>query len=563
MPTSSIQNLYLIKWIFRRIDSGPDEDRSEQGQARIRIGILGLIIIYILVSSMIVSPTNSIEPWAIAILAYYAFYTPTAFLILYLTKRFPGNYPTRRILSMLNDYAGLAYGIIAGCTVMLPLYATIVWVTLGNGVRFGRRYLVIAAVMAQVSLWTIFALTPYWQADPIVVLTLAITAIIIPFYASSLLQKNEAARRDAESASLAKSRFLAQASHDLRQPVHAIGLFLNNLKSSGLATNQMQIVDRIDRSLQGVNGLFRSLLDISTLDSGGLTPKLEPVAIAQVFAELQLQNQGSADWSETDLKFMPSSHTVVTDPALLTTMIQNLLSNAVKYAPGRSVTVGCRSKGTALSILVCDRGDGIEPLHIPYIFDEFYQVRNVGDADKQGVGLGLSIVKRLATLLGLEISVVSRVGHGTTAKIDGLKIDKNIAIETSRSVANSYAAPLSGLRILLIEDDVDVLDATTELLQSWGCIVQPYTGIPDAPKICDVVISDFDIGGGVTGVECIATIRKALGERVPTIVMTGHDEIRIGDILCDTEIPILKKPVRPAELRSTISTMRIRQKMAA
>ena len=549
--------------MFRRVDSGPDEDKLEQGQARNRIGNLVVIVLYILVSSIIVSPTNSIEPWARTVLTYYAFYTPTAFLTLFLTKRFPGNYPARRILSMANDYVALAYSIIAGCTVMLPLYATIVWVTLGNGVRFGRRYLVIAAFMAQVSLWAIFALTPYWQADPIVALTFAITAILIPFYASSLLQKNEEARREAENASLAKSRFLAQASHDLRQPVHAIGLFLNNLKHSGLAANQMQIVDRIDRSLQGVNGLFRSLLDISTLDSGGLTPKLEPVAIAQVFAELQLQNQGSADWSAIDLKFMPSSHTVVTDPALLTTMIQNLLSNAIKYAPGRSVTVGCRSKGTALSILVCDRGDGIEPLHIPHIFDEFYQVRNLGDADKQGVGLGLSIVKRLATLLGLDVSVVSRVGHGTTAKIDGLKIGEDTAIGASWSVANTYATPLSGLRVLLIEDDVDVLDATTELLKSWGCHVQPHTSIPAAPKICDVVITDFDIGGGVTGVECIATIRKALGERVPTIVMTGHDEIRIGDILCDTKIPILKKPVRPAELRSTISTMRIRQQIPA
>ena len=557
------QNLSTMQWIFRRLHSGPDEDRLEQGQARNRIGNLIVISTYIFLSSIIFSPTNSIEPWAINVLTYFACYTPAALLIMYLTKRFPGNYPTRRILSMVNDYVALGYSITVGGTLMLPLYATIVWVTLGNGVRFGKRYLMIAAVMAQVTLLAIFALTPYWQENLIVAVTLALTAITIPFYARSLVQSNENARRAAEEANLAKSRFLAQASHDLRQPVHAIGLFLSNLKQTGLAQNQLLIVDRIDRSLQGVAGLFRSLLDISTLDSGGLVPQLEPVSIAQLFVELKQQNQESADWSETDLKFLPSDLTILTDRALLTTVIQNLISNAIKYAPGRSIRIGCRRKGHTLSILVCDCGDGIDDRHLPHLFDEFYQVRNLGDADKQGVGLGLSIVKRLTTLLGLEITITSRIGHGTTARIDGLEITQAMPIGTGFYVTNNYAMPLSGIRIVLVEDDIDVLDATTDLLQSWGCEVQPYSAIPDAPEACDLVITDFDIGGGVTGLECIAAIRQAQGERLPIIVMTGHDEGRISKMLDDPDIPILKKPVRPAELRSAISTMRVLNKLAA
>lgn len=563
ITTASIQTLSPIQWIFRRVASGSDEDRLEQGQARNRIGNLIVILAYTILSSILFSPTNTIEPWAIAVLTYFAFYTPTALLIVFLTKRFPGNYPTRRILSMVNDYVALSYSIIVGCTLMLPLYATIVWVTLGNGARFGTRYLLIAGVMAQASLLAVFVLTPYWQEDPIVAVTLAITAFLIPLYARSLVQSKEEARRAAEEASIAKSRFLAQASHDLRQPVHAIGLFLNNLKQTGLAQNQAVIVDRIDRSLQGVAGLFRSLLDISTLDSGGVEPQIEPVSLAQLFGELKQQNQESADWSETDLRFVPSTQTIMTDRALLTTMIQNLVSNAIKYAPGRSIRVGCRRKGTTLSILVCDGGDGIETQHLPYLFDEFYQIRNLGDADKQGVGLGLAIVKRLATVLGLDVVITSKTGSGTTARIDGLEITQATVLSAGAYVANNYTTPLSGVRILLVEDDIDVLDATADLLRSWGCDVQTYTSIPDAPEICDLIITDFDIGGGVNGMECIAAVRKTQGALLPAIVMTGHDEGRISDIVDDADIPILKKPVRPAELRSAISTMRVQNKLAA
>jgi signal transduction histidine kinase len=559
----SIKKLTPLQWIFRRVDSGPDEDRLEQGQARNRIGNLVIICVYTLLVSLLFSPTNTVEPWAIAVLAYYIFYTPVALLTVFLTKRFPGNYPTRRILTMANDYVALAYAIVVGCTLMLPLYAMIVWVTMGNGARFGIRYLMIAGAMAQITLLAIFVLTPYWQEDPIVAVTLSITAFVLPLYARSLVQGKEDARRAAEEANLAKSRFLAQASHDLRQPVHAIGLFLNNLKQTGLAQNQTVIVDRIDRSLQGVSGLFRSLLDISTLDSGGVAPQFQPVSIAQLFSELEQQNQENVDWLETNLKFLTTSQTVATDGALLTTIIQNLISNAIKYAPGRAIRVGCRRSGSTLSILVCDCGDGIENQHIPYLFDEFYQVRNLGDADKQGVGLGLAIVKRLATLLRLEVTITSRIGHGTTVKIDGLEICEAAASGTGSYVAHNYAAPLLGMRILLVEDDMDVLDATADMLRSWGCHVQPYAGVPNAPEPCDLVITDFDIGGGATGIECIAAVRRAQSETLPVIVMTGHDEVRIGDMLNDPDIPILKKPVRAAELRSAISTMRVLHKLAA
>lgn len=563
MIKQSVHNLIGNNVLFKQLESGPDEERLEQGQALNRMGNIGVVVVYVIGASMIVAPDNSIAPWAVTVLKYLAVYTLIALGIVFLTKRFPGNYPARRIFSMVNDYVALAFTIIHGCNFMLPLYATIVWVTLGNGIRFGKRYLMIAAAMAQVTLLAIFALTPRWQVDPIVALTLSLTAIIIPIYARSLLVRNEEARRAAVAASLAKSRFLAQASHDLRQPVHALGLFLNSLKQTGLDENQLEIVGRIDRSLQGVSALFRSLLDISTLDSGGLESKPELFSIEQLFVELEQQNRERAQWAGVDLRFVPSRFYVFTDRALLTTMVQNLISNSIKYAPGGSILVGCRQKNGTLSILVCDRGEGIAPEHIPHLFEEFYQVRKLGDSDAQGVGLGLAIVERVGTLLGLHVSISSQVGHGTTATIGRLhlatpNLDDEKLVEDRR-----YPNPLSGMRIVLVEDDRDVLDATADLLRSWGCVVQGFATIPFSAAPCDLIITDFDIGRGTTGADCIAAIRKLQGQWLPAIVMTGHDETQTRDLLADRSIPVFKKPVSPAQLRSTIGAVRLQCKMAA
>jgi signal transduction histidine kinase/CheY-like chemotaxis protein len=431
----------------------------------------------------------------------------------------------------------------------------VVWVTVGNGLRYGRPYMIVASIMAQIALITITLFTPAWQNDLALVVTLSITVFLVPYYAQRLLRDNEKAKKAAQDANLAKSRFLAQASHDLRQPVHAIGLFLHNLKQTGLSGEQRTIVGRIDRSLHGVAGLFRSLLDISTLDSGALVPRFEVVSIRDLFEELEQQNRAKSGWAETDLRFVTSKYEVHTDKALLSTMVQNLISNAVKYAPNRPVLVGCRRKGQTISIVVYDRGDGIAAEHIPHLFEEFYQVRKVGNPDVQGVGLGLSIVQRLASLLGLEVTVMSREGYGTSVAIGGLKPALNTPIEISMASKAVYHLPLKGLRILLVEDDADVLEATADLLCSWGCKVQPCTSIPEHAEICDIIITDFDIGGSMTGLQVIASVRERLKLNVPAIVMTGHDQNRITDLIDDPHIPILKKPVTPAEMRSAIGSM--------
>jgi CheY-like chemotaxis protein len=206
---------------------------------------------------------------------------------------------------------------------------------------------------------------------------------------------------------------------------------------------------------------------------------------------------------------------------------------------------------------VVDRGPGIGRTHLPRVFDEFYQIRKLGHADTQGVGLGLSIVKRLGALMGLESKIRSRLGHGTTVAINGLMVAPAATpqpVERERR----YATPLRGLQILLVEDDVDVLDATASLLRSWGAEVAAWPTVPTQALPCDLIVTDFDIGGGVTGAACIALYHNQ-PVRPMAIVMTGHDESRIEEIIDDDAILVLKKPVQPAELRSAIAALRSRQ----
>ena len=542
----------LFGRVLRRLESSPSEDLAELGQTRVRMAILVVIVTYTIFHSLIGTPDHILESWAVSILTYFAFYTPVALALLLIAGRYPGNYPARRLFSMMNDYAALGYTIAVGGPVMLPFYAVIVWVTVGNGLRYGHPYMIIASVMAQATLLAITIFSPTWQESPALVFTLSLTVFIVPFYAQRLLRSNEAARKEAQDANLAKSRFLAQASHDLRQPVHAIGLFLHHLKNSGLRPDQQSTVARIDRSLHGVASLFKSLLDISTLDSGALVPSYEAVPIQSLFEELEHQNRSSAAWVGSNLRFIPTQYVVWSDRALLSTMVQNLISNAVKYAPNRPILVGCRRQNQAISIAIYDCGDGIEAEHIPHLFEEFYQVRKIGSPDTQGVGLGLSIVKRLAMLLGLVVIVRSREGYGTSVTISGLTANPASSAGTATPLDKPGDQWLRGVRIILIEDDRDVLDATAELLESWGCSVQAFLGAPQQVRDCDLIIADFDIGGGVTGWESIISIRDALSLHVPAIVMTGHDENRLTQIIDQPDVPILKKPVDPSELRRKI-----------
>ena len=535
-----------------------NEGEAELGQAKVRIAILICICLYIAVLGADLRPSLSMAPWAQTILLYYLFYTPLAVLLFLWVQNQPGHYPGRRIASMFLDYGSLGYSIVVAPMQMLPLHTIILWVTMGHGLRFGKRYLWIATGFALVTVATVCSFVPQSENSPFMLTMLLLSVCAIPHYASSLLKRVEHAREEAEAANLAKSRFLAQASHDLRQPLHAINLFLVSLQQTGLKAAQKTIVDRIDRSLQGVANLFRSLLDVSTLDSGAISPKLEPVALGQLLQDIVDQNRQLAEWSATDLRLVNTSKVVLSDHTLLTTMVQNLVSNAMKFATGSAILVGCRVKGGFVSIEIFDQGEGIAPEHLPHLFDEFFQIRKSGDPDRQGVGLGLSIVSRMAQLLNLEVRSMSDEGKGSRFTIANLPIIEACMNEAVRVKTKVIAKPLTGFSVLLVEDDLDILAATKELLESWGCVVVASAKIPDTCADIELIITDFDLGGGQNGADCIARVRDLCGWGVPAIVITGHDESRIAQAIGNSSIPVLKKPLRPAEMRSAISAARAR-----
>lgn len=530
----------------------------EQAQTTKRLIISLIIIGYAIIMGTKFSSPFSVASWAETMVFYWAIQTIFTLGLFFLARWKPAPNPARRIVGMLADYGFLGLAIHSNPEIMMPLYTVIIWVTLGNGLRYGRTYLLVATVLALVTIFTV-GIATYDDARGIYVTAMVISMVLaIPQYAVSLTSGVETARRDADAANIAKSRFLAQASHDLRQPIHAISLFLASLQRTGLRPAQQDIVDRIDRSLQGVARLFKSLLDLSTLDSGSV--KVVPVAIpiGNMVAELVQQNTELARKHECSLRAVYSSQIVWADRSLLTTMVQNLLSNAFKFAPGKTVLIGCRRTGSTVSIQVLDQGAGITKAQLPKLFDEFYQVKGRGDKDQQGVGLGLTIVSRMAKLMSLVIEVTSAPGKGSNFSISGLTVAPASAQLPIRHDIGVEVSPISGLRILLVEDDLDVLAATSDLIDGWGCHTTAISAIP--PQFSghfDLIIFDFDLGNGTTGADCLDPMRWPNGAMPPGIVVTAHDENWVSREINDPNVVILKKPLQPAELRSAIGAARL------
>ena len=531
------------------------EKNTELDQANLRIIIASIAVVYMLILGFL--PSQRFDTY-LPIITYIIGFLLVSIALRPAIARWPGHYPARRIFGMVHDYTGTCFGLVVGGEMALPLYAVIIWVNLGNGMRYGSRYLAIATALALLALLCVYRLTPVWQAQPFMVLMLMLTSTVIPFYAHLLLERTRKASEEAVAANLEKSRFLAQASHDLRQPIHSIGLFTACLRESRLGDEEQRLVDNIDRSLLNVSQLFRSILDLYTLDNGRVLPKMKSVNLGEWLAELIRQNAEAARWAGVELRLRPCPYWVQTDPTLLATMVQNVLSNCFKYGAHRPVLIGVRRRGAGLAIVIYDQGNGIAEEHLGKVFEEFYRVRQVRDKDVEGVGLGLSIVKRLGELIGVGVALHSRLGQGTAVTLYGLPITAPPPSAVNRDEARQVGL-LTGLKVCLVEDDRNVLLATSALLERWGCVVQAELTARDLVTDCDIIVADYDLGTHATGIECIDDVRRQRGWAVPAIIITGHDVEKIQAALHDRQIAILSKPVRPAELRATLRTLRDRQ----
>jgi signal transduction histidine kinase/CheY-like chemotaxis protein len=363
----------------------------------------------------------------------------------------------------------------------------------------------------------------------------------------------------AEEASAAKSRFLAAASHDLRQPVHALSLFVAALRPRVVDREAMTLLDHIDSSVRAMSGLFNGLLDISRLDAGVVEVNEHSFAIQPILERICRDHAADAQAKGVRLELKPCSVVVKSDPVLLERIVRNIVANAVTYTDRGRVVVGCR-RGASLSVQVWDTGRGIPPAEQEQVFKEFYQVGNPERDRTKGVGLGLAIVKRLTALLDHPLQMRSQVEKGTVFKLDvplSATADTDPAKLEVPAVTNVRG---SGL-ILVIDDEAAIQAAMKSLLNDWGyqCIVagsfdemvQRIASCPDRPQL---IISDYRLRGLEDGIAVIERLRSEYNdEEIPGMLITGDtapDRLREAQ---ESGLLLLHKPVPNSRLRASIT----------
>ncbi|MHB8474315.1 MAG: ATP-binding response regulator [Gammaproteobacteria bacterium] len=387
-----------------------------------------------------------------------------------------------------------------------------------------------------------------------------IKALKLQYEHAALARYLQVQKDRAEQANIAKSRFLAAASHDLRQPLHALGLFVGELKARISDYKSSAIIEKIEASATAMTKLFNTLLDISKLDAGVIHPDIKSFPINDLLAEIELESFPQAGAKSLRFKVVPCKAIVRSDPTLLASMIRNLVSNAVRYTASGGVVLGCRYRGDTLSVEVWDSGVGIHPDAQRSIFQEFVQLGNPERDRDKGLGLGLAVTARIAALLNHKITLVSRPGRGSKFSIE-LPIAKEYPVSIEVLPAPKLVkSHLAGLNVLVVDDDRAVLEAMHGILTSWGCHVIMATstaGLLDKlvswVKHPDVIIADYRLPDHETGVHAIAAIRAVFNAKIPAILVTG--DTAPGDLksLETIDYPILHKPVRPDHLKQLLN----------
>ncbi len=382
------------------------------------------------------------------------------------------------------------------------------------------------------------------------------------------VEKAEAdeARRAAEAASRAKTQFFAAASHDLRQPLHAMGLFAEALRQRSQDPEVASLVNSINESVDALEGLFGELLDITRIDTGGVEVRPEAVRVRDLFSRLRLHFEPVAFEKGLMLSFRGDQHVAIADPLLLERILRNLVSNAIRYTDDGGVLVSCRPRAGKLLLQVWDTGIGISEHNLPRIFDEFFQAQSNRPLEahhRKGLGLGLAIVKRLSALMEAPVSVRSRVGHGTVFTIE-CPLGK--APRTAEALPGSAKAPLGltlqGQHIVVVEDEAAVREGLVVLLQAWGAsvlsfdtvdAVRAWLGAPAAAPP-DLLLVDYRLPQGTTGIDALVAIRARWpGHHLPAIVITGSSLGGHEDEAVKHDYHLLIKPVLPNKLRAMIA----------
>lgn len=363
----------------------------------------------------------------------------------------------------------------------------------------------------------------------------------------------------AEQAFQEKSQFIAAASHDLRQPIHAQGLLLAELDNYVDHSRGRRVLGGLESSLNSMRQLLDAILDISKLDAGVIKPSRKSFAMQALLEELENEFNAEFEDQGIHLRVRPCEYWVNSDRVLLGQILRNLMANACRYTQSGGVLLACRKRGASLSIEVWDTGIGIAAEQRENIFHDFLQLENPERDREKGLGLGLAIVKRTAKLLQHPLLVHSRPDKGTVFSITAPRVSARQTTATTRSVDELEHFDFSGIRVIVIDDDAAVREAMHGALSSWECDAVEFESVQQAiPWIAehgytaDIIISDYRLRGEHTGSEAIRELRRAYNKESPAILITGDTAVeRLRDVGQHAS-QVLFKPVRPATLRAAL-----------
>ncbi len=367
-----------------------------------------------------------------------------------------------------------------------------------------------------------------------------------------------AAKQQAEDANLAKSKFIAAASHDLRQPLHAQGLFLSVLARTELNPHQREMLVNATAASRTSSALLNALLDFSRVEAGAIHPRLQTVPLQPLLNKLEREFEPQADAKGIAYRSRETDLVVQSDPILLERILRNLVSNAIRYTGEGGVLVACRKRGDQAMLEVWDTGIGIAPEHRQEIFREFHQLGNPERDQRKGLGLGLAIVEGLAHTLGHRLTLASTLHRGSVFRI-ALPIAP-LSAPVKQLASEHGDIQLFNLRVLVIDDDETVRQGMLHLLRDWGCECVATESIEEALALArshapDLVISDYRLRERRTGLEAIAALRELLGDTLPALLITGDTEPNRSSEAQADGISMLHKPVSSSQLYRAFVTI--------
>src|SRR5262245_3178836 len=552
--------------LARRLAAARDGDPMEFDQFKVRFAIVMICVAYVVIA-FFWDGTLTVAELVILVGAIIVLSLTTADFVWMLLR--PGiNHPRRRATVVL-DMAALGWGMAFGGETTAVLFPVYPWVILGNGFRYGRWYLHYSQIVGGAAFAGVLLFSEFWRSQLMIGLSFMLVLLLVPLYAAALIsrlhaasQRLQEASREAEAANVAKTKFLAAASHDLRQPMQALSMYASVLEQRVSDPDAARVVQGVQLSCRTLEQLFDGLLDISKIESGVMRPSMVDFPLMPLIEQVVAAERPIAAHKGLQLRVVRCSASVFSDPALLERMLKNLVTNAIRYTERGRIVVGCRRVGgDRLRLEVVDSGIGIDTHEQARIFDDYYQVAGI---NAQGLGLGLPIVKSLSELLGHNLSVRSAIGRGST-----FSIELPLAPHVAAPATASHPAPISlaGANIVVVDDDAEIRKSLSLLLQSWGCSAVCGGTRGDVQERLRALrlkqyalIVDYRLAEAITGMQVIEALRHECGAALPALIITGTPNLALLRERAGS-IPFAMKPVPPGKLRAFLSQV-LRERLA-